>query len=64
MQQSPGKRDTFSKAKIHAVKEETTSSDKEILIIEISPQNKLEINSVFQSPPKNKIFASMVIKGK
>ena len=33
MQKSPGKRDTFSKAKIHAVKEETTSSDEEILII-------------------------------
>ena len=64
MQKSPGKKDTFSKAKIHAVKEETTSSDEEILIVEISPQNKLEINSVSQSPPKNKIFASMFIKGK
>ena len=64
MQKSPGKRDTFSKAKIHAVKEETTSSDEEILIVEISPQNNLEINSVSQSPTKNKIFASMFIKGR
>ena len=46
------------------MKEETTSSDEEILIVEISPQNKLEINSVFQAPPKNKMFASMFVKGK
>ena len=63
-QKSPGKRDTFSKAKIHAVKKETTSSDEEILIVEISPQNNLEINSVSQSPTKNKIFASMFINGR
>ena len=64
MQKSPGKRDTFSKGKIHAVKEETTSSDEEILILEISPQNNLEINAVSQSPLKNKIFAPMFIKGR
>ena len=46
------------------MKEETTSSDEEILIVEVSHKNKLEINSVSQSPPKNKIFASMFIKGK
>ena len=46
------------------MKEETTSSDEEILIVEISPQNNLEINSVSQSPTKNKIFASMFIKGR
>ena len=64
MQQSLGKRDTFSKAKIHAVQEETTSSDDEILTVEISPQSNLEINAVTQSPQKNKIFASMLIKGR
>ena len=46
------------------MKEETTSSDEEILIVEISPQNNFEINSVSQSPTKNKIFASMFIKGR
>ena len=64
MQKSPGKRDAFSKAKIHAVKGETTSSDEEILIVEVSYKNNLEINSVSQSPPKNKIFASFFIKGR
>ena len=57
-------RDTFSKAKIHAVKEENTSSDDEILIVEISPKNNLAINVVSLSPPKNKIFASMILKGR
>lgn len=64
MQKLPGKRDTFSKAKIHAVKDETTSSDEEILIVEVSPQNYLETNAVPQSPVKNKIFASMLIEGR
>ena len=62
MQQSPGKRAVFSKAKIHAVQEETTSNEDEILTVEISPQSNLEINAVTQSPPKNKIFVSMAIK--
>ena len=64
LKKSPGMRDTFSKAKIHAVKEENTSSDDEILIVEISPKNNLAINAVSQSPPKNKVFASMIIKGR
>ena len=64
LKKSPGMRDTFSKAKIHAVKEENTSSDDEILIVEISPKNNLAINAVSQSPPNNKIFASMIIKGR
>ena len=40
----------------------TSSSDEEILIVEISPQNNLEINSVSQFPPNN--FASMILKGR
>ena len=44
------------------MKEETTSSDEEILIAEISPLNNLEINSVSQAPPQNKILASMFIR--
>ncbi|XP_065061116.1 uncharacterized protein K02A2.6-like [Rhopilema esculentum] len=64
LKKPPGMRDTFSKAKIHAVKEENTSSDDEILVVEISPKNNLAINAVSQSPPKNKIFASMIIKGR
>ena len=46
------------------MKEESTSSDEEILIVEVSPQNNLEINAVTQSSVKNKIFAPMIIKGR
>ena len=35
------------------MKEENTSSDDEILIVEISPKYNLAINAVSQSPPKN-----------
>lgn len=64
MQKLPSKRDTFPNAKIHAVNEETTSGAEEILIVDISPQNNLEINTVSQSPVNNKIFASMLIRGR
>lgn len=46
------------------MKEESTSSDEEILIVEVSPQNNLEINAVTQSSVKNKIFAPMITKGR
>ena len=50
--------------KSHVVKEINASINDDILIVEISPINKLEKNAVSQSPPKNKTFASMFIKDK